>query len=137
MYFHSRTFNDTVRWGRKFGESLQGGEVVLLVGPLGSGKTAFTKGIALGLGIEELVTSPSFSIMNVYEGKIKLYHFDFYRIDNPVEMEDLLRDYIYSRDMVSVIEWGERLKDRLCDFIMIRFEIQNDSRSIMIQRNGS
>ena len=64
MTFRSRSYDETVSRGRELGESLRGGEVVLLSGPLGSGKTAFTKGIALGLGIDEMVTSPSFSIMN-------------------------------------------------------------------------
>ena len=137
MHFYSRTFDDTVNRGTEFGESLRGGEAVLLVGPLGSGKTAFTKGIAIGLGIEDMVTSPSFSIMNIYEGKIKLYHFDFYRLDDPVEMEDLLQDYVYARDAVSVIEWGEQLQNRLPDFILIQFEILKDGRCIAVQRGGS
>ena len=90
MQFHSRSFDSTVKYGKKLGRSLRGGEVVVLSGALGSGKTAFTKGIALGIGIRDTVTSPSFSILNEYKGEIDLYHFDFYRIGDSTEMEDLL-----------------------------------------------
>jgi len=134
MKYQSYTFRDTVKLGKQFGETLIGGEVILLSGPLGSGKTAFTKGIAQGLGIGENVTSPSFTIMNEYEGEISLYHFDFYRIEDPAEMEELLEDYIYRKEGVSVIEWGERMEDRMNDYILIRFEIFDTYRVIIIKR---
>ncbi len=136
MEFKSKSYIKTVEYGKKFGKSLKGGEVILLSGELGSGKTSFTKGIAMGLDIEESVTSPSFAIMNIYQGKICLYHFDFYRIEDDSEMENLLEDYIYRKEGVSVIEWGEKIIDRLSRFISIAFEIYETHRIITIQRNG-
>jgi tRNA threonylcarbamoyladenosine biosynthesis protein TsaE len=136
MTFRSRSYDETVSRGRELGESLRGGVVVLLSGPLGSGKTAFTKGIALGLGIDELVTSPSFSIMNEYGGDIVLRHFDFYRLADPVEMEELLRDYLYRQDTVCVVEWGEPLANRLWPYTLVLFKIVEDGRLITVRRSG-
>ena len=136
MELKSKSYIKTVEYGKKFGKSLKGGEVILLSGELGSGKTSFTKGIAMGLDIEESVTSPSFAIMNIYQGKICLYHFDFYRIEDDSEMENLLEDYIYRKEGVSVIEWGEKIIDRLSRFISIAFEIYETHRIITIKRNG-
>ena len=76
MEFKSKSYIKTVEYGKKFGKSLKGGEVILLSGELGSGKTSFTKGIAQGLDIEETVTSPSFAIMTIYQGRICLFHFE-------------------------------------------------------------
>ncbi len=132
MKFRSKSFQDTINYGKKFGGTLIGGEVVLLSGSLGSGKTAFTKGIALGLGINENVTSPSFSIMNEYIGKIRLYHFDFYRIDDKLEIEDLLEDYIYKIEGVTVIEWGEKIISRLNIYFLVHFELINSNRLLTI-----
>lgn len=135
MKFRSKSFEDTINYGKKFGGALIGGEVVLLSGSLGSGKTAFTKGIALGLGINENVTSPSFSIMNEYIGKIRLYHFDFYRIDDELEIEDLLEDYIYKIEGVTVIEWGEKIISRLNVYFLVHFELINSNRLLTIGRS--
>ena len=86
---------------------------IVLSGTLGAGKTVFVKGIALGLGIKENITSPSFTIMSVYGSKIKLYHIDLYRINDEEELEYLgITDIIY-KDGISVIEWGERARDIL------------------------
>ena len=134
MQFRSLSFEDTVEFGEKIGRSLKGGEVLILSGVLGSGKTAFTKGIARALRIEETVTSPSFSILNMYEGTIQLFHFDFYRIDSLSEMEDLLEDYIYRLDGVTVIEWGEELRSMLDEYYIVRFEIEDGARTITVER---
>jgi tRNA threonylcarbamoyladenosine biosynthesis protein TsaE len=136
MQFRSLSFEDTVEFGEKIGRSLKGGEVLILSGVLGSGKTAFTKGIARALRIEETVTSPSFSILNMYEGTIQLFHFDFYRIDSLSEMEDLLEDYIYRMDGVTVIEWGEELRSMLDEYYIVRFEIEDGARTITVERVG-
>ena len=136
MQFWSHSYEDTVNSGKEFGQSLRGGEVVLLIGPLGSGKTAFAKGIALGLGIEEMVLSPSFSIMNEYQGKIVLYHFDFYRLDDTAEMEDLLQDYLYAEQAVCVIEWGEKIRELVSVYILIQFDILEQGRTITVKRSG-
>jgi tRNA threonylcarbamoyladenosine biosynthesis protein TsaE len=136
MQFQTLSYEETVKRGKEFGQSLRGGEVVLLTGPLGSGKTSFAKGIALGLEIDEMVLSPSFSIMNEYQGGILLYHFDFYRLDDTAEMEDLLQDYLYDAQAVCVIEWGEKIKERLPFYILVRFEILEQGRIITVKRSG-
>jgi tRNA threonylcarbamoyladenosine biosynthesis protein TsaE len=116
------------------GRTLTGGEVILLIGELGCGKTAFTKGVALGLYIEDVITSPSFSLLNEYRGRLDLYHFDFYRIDDRAEIESLLEDYIYKPGAVTVIEWGEKTVDLLDDYLLFRFEILNGARRIRSTR---
>ena len=134
MQFHSHSFDDTVECGKKFGCSLKGGEVIILSGELGSGKTAFAKGIALALGIYETVTSPSFSILNEYSGHINLFHFDFYRLEDESEIEDLLEDYVYRKGGVTVIEWGEKILEKLQIYILIQFRFINTARLITIKR---
>jgi tRNA threonylcarbamoyladenosine biosynthesis protein TsaE len=132
----SKSYEETIEYGSDFGKSLKGGEVVLLTGGLGCGKTVFTKGIAQALDIAENVTSPSFSIMNIYKGKLNLYHFDFYRIEDRSEMDDLLEDYLYTGKGVTVIEWGDQMKEILDRFISISFMIRTDHRKITVERKG-
>jgi len=97
---------ETVEIGRKLGMLFTGGEVIALNGELGAGKTAFTKGIALGLGISEYITSPTFALVNEYEGRVPLYHFDVYRISDEDELVEIgFEDYIYGNG-VSVVEWS-------------------------------
>ena len=136
MELISKSCEETIEYGSEFGKSLKGGEVVILTGSLGCGKTVFTKGIARALDITENVTSPSFSIMNVYRGSLDLYHFDFYRIENRSEMDDLLEDYLYTEQGVTVIEWGDKMKEILDSFFGISFIIQGDSRAITVERKG-
>jgi len=132
----SHSVEDTTRFGIELSTCLKGGEVVLLSGPLGCGKTVFTKGIARGLNIEDTITSPSFAIMLEYQGDLNLYHFDFYRIDDSNEMEELLQDYIYKNDGVVVIEWGEKVSDVLNTYILVTFNFDNDLRVIKIEWRG-
>jgi len=101
----------TQEWGRRLGSLLKGGEVVGLTGDLGSGKTCFVRGLAMGLEVEEgsWVRSPSFTLINEYEGRVSLIHMDLFRVPAGPEMDDLLlEDYFYSSG-VSVIEWFDRL----------------------------
>ena len=94
--------------GRKLGELAQPGDIFLLSGELGSGKTCLTQGIAWGLGIEGYATSPSFVVMNQYQGRLPLYHIDLYRLENVAEVMDLgLDDYLYGQG-VCVVEWADR-----------------------------
>ncbi len=110
---------DTYRLGRKLGEAARAGEIYTLSGDLGTGKTVFTQGFAAGLGIEEPVCSPTFTIVQEYEeGRLPLYHFDVYRIGDPEEMEEIgYEDYFYGNG-VCLIEWadliGELLPERTC-----------------------
>ena len=103
---------ETFALGKQIGAQLNGGEILLLDGPLGAGKTVFVKGVAAALGIDpEEVTSPSFTLVNPYVGRLRLFHIDLYRLEagataaHAVDLEELLTD----EQAVVVIEWAERL----------------------------
>jgi tRNA threonylcarbamoyladenosine biosynthesis protein TsaE len=132
--FTSNRYEDTIEYGKSLGQTLAGGELIILTGQLGSGKTVLTKGIAESLGINEVVTSPSFAIMNLYEGRVKLCHFDFYRIEKKTEMEDLLEDFVYGSNCICVVEWGDPLIDRFESYIHIHIIIDKDSRILTEKR---
>jgi tRNA threonylcarbamoyladenosine biosynthesis protein TsaE len=97
--------------GERLGRLLQSGDVVLLTGNLGAGKTAFTQGIAQGLGVVGPVSSPTFTLLKEYTGRIPLYHFDLYRIEDPAELDALGFDDYFFGDGVAVVEWAERGED--------------------------
>lgn len=96
---------ETCEVGRVLGEACHGGEVILLEGDLGAGKTTFTQGLAVGLGIAEPVVSPTFIIMREYDGRIPLYHFDFYRLEGTGRAVDLEFEEYLLGGGVCVIEW--------------------------------
>ena len=111
---------ETLELGRKLGSSLRGGETLVLRGSLGAGKTQLTKGIALGLDIRTLVTSPTFTIQNVYDGRLRLYHFDMYRICDPLELEEIgYYDAVDDPAGVCVIEWAENIPGELPGKILL------------------
>ena len=96
-----------------FAKTLRAGDVLCMYGDLGAGKTAFVQGLAQGLGIDEHITSPTFTIVNEYEGTLPLYHFDVYRIADSDEMYEIgFDEYVYGEG-VSVIEWCELIEDIL------------------------
>ena len=97
--------------GRLIGESAQAGDVFLLTGPLGAGKTCLTQGIAEGLGVQGYVRSPTFVLTTQYEGRLRLYHLDLYRIDAPLEAWDLGLDEQLFGEGVCVVEWADRTPD--------------------------
>ncbi len=104
----------TVAVGRALGECLAEGDVLVLTGDLGAGKTQLTKGMAAGLGITDDVTSPTFTIEMVYEdGRLPLYHFDLYRLDDPDQLEDTGLFDVLGADGVCSIEWGEQFADQI------------------------
>ena len=104
----SKSVNDTEALAKRIAGTLEGGEVILLSGDLGAGKTTFTKGLAKALGIEDEVTSPTFTIMNVYEnGKFKLNHLDMYRIEHEDDLYELGVEDAMGEDTVTVIEWNK------------------------------
>ena len=107
----SESEKDTFNIALEYGKTLKSGDVILLHGDLGAGKTAFTKGIAKALNINEEVTSPTYSYLNVYGGK--LFHYDFYRLSSGEEAEALgLNDY-FEGDNICIIEWGENVEEIL------------------------
>lgn len=105
---------ETFKLGVKIGEQARPGEIYTLNGDLGVGKTVFTQGVARGLGIEELVNSPTFTIVQVYEeGKMPFYHFDVYRIGDIEEMEEIGYDDYFFGNGVCLIEWAELIQELL------------------------
>ncbi len=111
MEFISKSFEETIKIGEDYAKTLKKGDVVLLGGDLGAGKTAFTKGIAKGLGIDKEILSPTYAYMNDYSGI--LYHYDCYRLTSGEDAEALgLTDYFY-QDGICVIEWSENIKSVL------------------------
>jgi tRNA threonylcarbamoyladenosine biosynthesis protein TsaE len=110
VYTHSE--KNTIQLGTILGAILKSGDVLALQGDLGAGKTHFVQGIAKGMGITDIVVSPTFTIFNYYENKLPLQHFDFYRLEEEYELDDLgFDDYISNG--ATVIEWSEKFPDRL------------------------
>ena len=113
MIYYSDSPEDTANVALEFAKTLVAGDVICMSGDLGVGKTAFVQALAKGLGIEEYLSSPTFTIVNCYEGKFPLYHFDVYRIADSDEMYEIgYEEYVYG-DGVSVIEWAENIRDIL------------------------
>lgn len=140
--FESRSPEETAAFGERLGRDARPGEVYCLSGDLGVGKTVFTKGFARGLGVSEMVTSPTFAIMNSYEGeRLPLYHFDVYRISGGDELEETgCADYFYGGG-VCLVEWAETVRDAIPeDAVWIRMEKDyskdEDYRRITLRRKG-
>ena len=113
MKYISNSYEDTLNIASSFAKTLSAGDVLCMYGDLGVGKTAFVQGLARGLNIDEPITSPTFTIVNEYEGTLPLYHFDVYRISDSDEMYEVgFDDYVYGEG-VSVIEWCELIEDIL------------------------
>jgi len=126
MEYITNSVNETIEIGEKIGSASKAGDIICIEGELGSGKTHLTKGIALGLGIKEYITSPTFTLVNEYEGRLRLYHFDVYRIDDPDEIEAIgFDEYIFS-DAVSVIEWSDLIRELIPEE-HIQINISKDS----------
>ena len=129
---------DTAKYAYEMAVNAEPGQVYALIGDLGVGKTVFTKGFAEGLGIEEPVSSPTFTILQIYEeGRLPLYHFDVYRIEEPEEMEEVgFDDYIYGEG-VSLLEWANRIEEILPEetiYVVIEKDLEKgmDYRKITV-----
>jgi tRNA threonylcarbamoyladenosine biosynthesis protein TsaE len=122
---------ETIRLGRRFGRVLSKGDVVGLAGELGSGKTWFAKGLALGLGISSdmVVTSPSFTLVNEYEGEYPFYHMDLYRLDGLSDVQSIgLEEYLNGENIVA-IEWADRWPEILPEgAVTVKMAIIDDHR---------
>ena len=130
MKYVSKSKEETIELAKKYASTLKPGDVVVLDGEMGAGKTVFTKGIALGLGIKDNITSPTYAYMNDYGGK--LYHYDCYRLSGGEDAAALgLTDYFYSNG-VCVIEWAQIIADVLPENVkkVIITKIDDDTRSI-------
>lgn len=147
LKYISKSVKETYNIAKKFAAKLHGGEVLCLIGDLGAGKTAFTKGIAAGLGISNTITSPTFVLMKVYEAKkhkntktlkqkFDLIHIDAYRLNNGEQLAEIgATDYFKDSNCITVIEWADRVKDIWPDnVIKIEFKIlKGDKREINIK----
>lgn len=112
----SRSPSETFELGRKIGENASPGRVYTLLGDLGVGKTLFTQGVAAGLGITEPVSSPTFTIVQIYEGgRLPFYHFDVYRIGDVEEMEEIGYEDCFYGDGICLIEWADLIREILPD----------------------
>lgn len=120
----------TKQVGKNLGQNLSAGSIVTLTGELGSGKTTLVQGIGEGLMVKGLIKSPSFVIINEYDGPLPLYHFDLYRLNNAEEIFSLgYEEYLYEKRGVVVIEWAEKIKDFLPEeYLEINLRIVNPVR---------
>ncbi|MEF9933850.1 tRNA (adenosine(37)-N6)-threonylcarbamoyltransferase complex ATPase subunit type 1 TsaE [Clostridium sp.] len=113
MIYNTSSEQETIELGKKIGQHLKKGDILTLNGDLGAGKTHFTKGIAMGLNIDDYVTSPTFTIVNEYSGDISLYHFDVYRIEHIEQMYDIGFDEYLFGDGICIIEWSNIVQELL------------------------
>jgi len=126
--FTTHSPEETFALAKSIGEQLKGGEIFLLSGDLGAGKTVFAKGLAAGLEIDPAeVTSPSFTLINEYAGRLRLYHIDLYRLDSGACRELGLEEIFADEQAVTVIEWAERLTDVPAGAIRIIIEYVSDT----------
>lgn len=142
MEIITKNHSETQQLGRSLGPLLQPGDVLVVSGELGAGKTTFVQGLAEGMGIEAQITSPTFTIIHEYQGRnMPLYHIDAYRLDTPVEIKELgLEEYFYG-DGVTAIEWAEKIKGWLPpDYLYVKLEkisAHPEQRKIQIGEQGS
>jgi len=132
--------DEFIDFAKKFGQNLSKGDLVLLRGDLGSGKTTFVKGLALSLGVDEdIVNSPTFVILNIYDGMVKLYHMDLYRLESIDDfLESGLEEYLFPKDGVTVIEWPDIIRT-ICpeEFLEINIEFTDfNTRRLKIHPRG-
>ncbi|NLB42204.1 MAG: tRNA (adenosine(37)-N6)-threonylcarbamoyltransferase complex ATPase subunit type 1 TsaE [Clostridiales bacterium] len=120
LTWSSQSEEETYQLGKWIGENSKPGDLILLYGDLGSGKTILSRGIAHGAGFNGYVTSPTFTLMNIYKGDFPIYHFDIYRLYEPEELYDLDYEEYFYGDGVAIIEWSERLGHLLpSDYLQI------------------
>ena len=111
--WESRSEAESFQLARRLGEKAEKGEIYCLEGELGTGKTVFAKGFAKGLGIEEIVDSPTFTIVKEYQGREKLYHFDVYRIEDIEELQEIGFSEMISGDAICLIEWASQIEEEI------------------------
>ena len=135
----SRSPRETIRLGARLGRLLLPGDIILLEGPIGAGKTVFAQGIARGLEVAEPVVSPSFTLVREYVGRLALSHADLYRLSPGAEVESIGLDDYLAADGVVVVEWAERAGDSLpgdCLLVQLRI-IADNERRVRMAPSGS
>ena len=126
---------ETERLGERLGGLVNPGDIICLIGDLGTGKTTFAKSIAKGLEVGDDVTSPTFTILHEYEGRIPFYHFDVYRIEDVIEMDDIPYEEYFYGDGVCVIEWAQLIQPILPpDYLKVQIKyVNNEEREICFE----
>ena len=140
MQFLSHSAQETESIGEALAKELRPGDVLAFTGSLGMGKTAFTRGLARGLGCRGRVTSPTFTIVNEYEGKTPLFHFDMYRLGSSDELFDIGWDDYLARGGVCAVEWSERVADALPEgtiFVDIARGAEGEDSRVITVTGGS
>ncbi|MBQ7463920.1 MAG: tRNA (adenosine(37)-N6)-threonylcarbamoyltransferase complex ATPase subunit type 1 TsaE [Lachnospiraceae bacterium] len=136
------TEKTTFEYAKAMGEKAKAGDVIALTGEMGAGKTVFAKGFAKGLGVKEMVNSPTFTLVQIYDdGRLPLYHFDVYRIGDPSEMEETGFEDDISGEGVTVVEWADRIKDLMPEgTVWVRMfkdpDVDDDYRRLEIEDTG-
>jgi tRNA threonylcarbamoyladenosine biosynthesis protein TsaE len=140
--FYTKNEDETISIGKKFAEKLRHGDAIAFYGDLGAGKTEFIKGICSYFNVDEIVTSPTFTIMNKYSGKksdipIDIFHIDLYRIKDTKELEEIgFQDCVYTENAIKLIEWAEKANSHLQEpdySVKIQFTDDEESREIIIE----
>lgn len=133
MILKTKSSAQTIKLGKAIGRLLGPGQVVALMGDLGAGKTTLTKGLSSGLGVEDpsTVMSPSFVLIREYEGRLPVYHFDLYRLDNLDQVEGLgYEEYFYGQGL-TIIEWADKIKDLLPEeYLSIELSTADEEKGI-------
>ena len=136
--FETNSERETEQAGEHFAAALPDGSVVAMYGELGSGKTAFVRGMARGMGIDCRVNSPTFTIVNEYQGDRELIHFDMYRLNSGDELFDIGWEDYLSRGSVCAVEWSENVEDAFYgDEIIVRFEKTSPTGRRIIVEGGA
>lgn len=136
--FISHSEAQTRRLGARLAEFLEPGDVLALIGDLGSGKTRWVQGVCQGLGVEEPVVSPTFTLVNEYRGRWPVYHIDLYRLANPGEVSTFgLEDYLYGAG-ITLIEWADRIEDLLPpQYLAVElYDLENTKRRVVLRPHG-
>ena len=133
---YTKNEDDLLALGEKLGTLLEKNDVLILTGELGAGKTTFTKGLAKGLEINQMIKSPTYTIVREYEGRLPLYHLDIYRIGDDPDSIDL-DDFLFGEG-VTVIEWGELLGENLPeDYLKLSLLKMEDGRELVFEAKGT
>lgn len=135
----SHSAEETFALGEQIGRLLKKGHIICLSGDLGAGKTALTKGIGSGIGVTDYVTSPTYTIINEYEGRIPLYHFDVYRLEDAEEMYELGYEEYFFGDGAVVLEWADHVRELIPAerlWITILKQQDENTREIILEETG-
>lgn len=138
--FKTNSPDETFKLGKQVAGLVSGGDTICLAGNLGAGKTVFVQGIASNLNIEDNVTSPTFNILNLYQGNLTVYHFDLYRLECSSQLDDIgFYEYTADHDALAVIEWPDKFPEELPDeylWIEIKPGTNSDERLFLFKPKG-